>query len=119
MELVLVIPSVLAMLGDNPMQSEFACHIGFRGKFFCRVCWVKGVPDEDEDEDQGEADDTSASDASSAASGTESVTRAEKPKKGKKKQKKNESVADMISRITQFMTVRFGVPNDLESWTNV
>lgn len=24
------------------MQSEFACHIGLRGKFFCRACWVKG-----------------------------------------------------------------------------
>ncbi|PBK79410.1 hypothetical protein ARMGADRAFT_1049148 [Armillaria gallica] len=41
-EAVLLIPSIMAMLGDNPMQSEFACHIGLRGKFFCRVCWVKG-----------------------------------------------------------------------------
>ncbi|KAJ7442954.1 hypothetical protein B0H11DRAFT_1748777, partial [Mycena galericulata] len=41
-ELVLIIPAVLARLGDNPMQSEFACHIGLRGKFFCRACWVKG-----------------------------------------------------------------------------
>ncbi|KAJ7475261.1 hypothetical protein B0H11DRAFT_1728235, partial [Mycena galericulata] len=41
-ELVLMIPAVLALLGDNPMQSEFACHIGLRGKFFCRACWVKG-----------------------------------------------------------------------------
>jgi hypothetical protein len=39
---VLVIPSVMALLGDNPMQSEFACHIGLRGKLFCRACWVKG-----------------------------------------------------------------------------
>ncbi|KAJ7659052.1 hypothetical protein DFH06DRAFT_906935, partial [Mycena polygramma] len=42
-ELVLVIPEVLALLGDNPMQSEFACHIGLRGKLFCRACWVKGT----------------------------------------------------------------------------
>ena len=24
------------------MHSEFACHIGLRGKFFCHSCWVKG-----------------------------------------------------------------------------
>ncbi|KAJ2968879.1 hypothetical protein NUW54_g13095 [Trametes sanguinea] len=47
-EPVLVIPFVLALLGDNPMQSEFACHIGLQAKFFCRSCWCKGrdVPDE-------------------------------------------------------------------------
>ncbi|KAJ7710376.1 hypothetical protein B0H17DRAFT_1123529 [Mycena rosella] len=70
-ELVLVIPSVLAMLGDNPMQSEFACHIGFRGKFFCRVCWAKGDPDREDDETDNAANSdvgsvSSASDASSA-----------------------------------------------------
>ena len=30
------------------MQSEFACHIGLRGKFFCRACWVKGRDADDE-----------------------------------------------------------------------
>lgn len=46
--MVLLIPAVLAMLGDNPMQSEFACHVGLAGKFFCRCCWVKGRDAEDE-----------------------------------------------------------------------
>ncbi|KAK0488234.1 hypothetical protein EDD18DRAFT_1081691 [Armillaria luteobubalina] len=41
-EAVLLILSIMAMLGDNPMQSEFACHIGLHGKFFCQACWVKG-----------------------------------------------------------------------------
>ncbi|EGO30446.1 hypothetical protein SERLADRAFT_404610 [Serpula lacrymans var. lacrymans S7.9] len=51
-EVVLVIISVLALLGDNPMHSEFACHAGLQSKFFCRCCWVKGKDDNDmEDED--------------------------------------------------------------------
>ncbi|KIM68453.1 hypothetical protein SCLCIDRAFT_20369 [Scleroderma citrinum Foug A] len=40
-EMVLLIPAVLAMLGDNPMQSELACRVSLQGKFFCRNCWVK------------------------------------------------------------------------------
>lgn len=44
----MLIPTVLAMLGDNPMQSEFACHVGLTGKFFCHCCWVKGRDADDE-----------------------------------------------------------------------
>ncbi|KAJ7177170.1 hypothetical protein C8R46DRAFT_989326 [Mycena filopes] len=98
-ELVLVIPSVLAMLGDNPMQSEFACHIGFRGKFFCRVCWVKGSPEaEGEDGDAG-------CDASSASSRSASPVSGAPAAKKKKTKKKDESVGEMVSRITQFMSL--------------
>jgi hypothetical protein len=39
-ERVLVIPFVAALLGDNPMQSEFACHLGQGGNHFCRMCEV-------------------------------------------------------------------------------
>ncbi|KAK1235606.1 hypothetical protein PQX77_001159 [Marasmius sp. AFHP31] len=45
---ILVLPWTLALLGDNPMQSEFAAHIGLRGKFFCRVCKVKGKDSADQ-----------------------------------------------------------------------
>ncbi|KAI5996522.1 hypothetical protein F5J12DRAFT_907093 [Pisolithus orientalis] len=48
-EQVLMIPSVLALLGDNPMQSELACHVGLRGKYFCCVCNVKGHDTQDLD----------------------------------------------------------------------
>jgi len=41
-EPILVFPSVLALLEDNLMQSKFACHIGFHGKYFCQMCMVKG-----------------------------------------------------------------------------
>ena len=34
----MIFPVVLALLGDNPMQSEMACHIGLAGRKFCRVC---------------------------------------------------------------------------------
>ena len=36
-----MIPFVAVLLDDNPMQSEFACHISQAGKFFCRICDVK------------------------------------------------------------------------------
>ena len=42
-EPILIIPFVLALLGDNLMQSEFACHIGLWGRLFCHACWVEGV----------------------------------------------------------------------------
>lgn len=49
-ERVLLRTCVLAFLGDNPMQSEFACHIGLRGKFCCRVCDVGSWCDDDNDD---------------------------------------------------------------------
>ncbi|KAJ7176536.1 hypothetical protein C8R46DRAFT_1213111 [Mycena filopes] len=97
-DLVLVIPSVLAMLGDNPMQSEFACHIGFCGKFFCRACWVQGDPEKEDDDDGGDYSDAgSLSDASVQSNG---AADGKKKKRGKKKQ----TIPEMISRIQQFMT---------------
>ncbi|KAF5341196.1 hypothetical protein D9611_006121 [Ephemerocybe angulata] len=61
-EPVLIFPVVLALLGDNPMQSEMAAHIGLRGRKFCRACHVERgkhhrVPGEDEDSDDFDDDD--------------------------------------------------------------
>ncbi|KAI9063124.1 hypothetical protein FKP32DRAFT_1652266 [Trametes sanguinea] len=42
-EYVLVVPWILAFLGDNPMSSEFASHVGMQGKCFCRCCHVRGA----------------------------------------------------------------------------
>ncbi|KAF8480671.1 hypothetical protein JB92DRAFT_1757084 [Gautieria morchelliformis] len=41
--MVLLLVWILALLGDNPMQSEMSCHRGLLAKFFCRCCWVKGL----------------------------------------------------------------------------
>ncbi|KAL1740323.1 hypothetical protein HDZ31DRAFT_76965 [Schizophyllum fasciatum] len=76
-ELVLVIPSVLALLGDNPMQSEFACHAGLRAKFFCRICDAKG-------KDVGDDDGDGRQEAGSA---------------------RRESANVMVERVKRFMTV--------------
>ena len=52
----MLIPSVLALLGDNPMQSEFACHIGLVGKYFCGVCYACNPMIMEEDHDIAEMD---------------------------------------------------------------
>ncbi|EIN04249.1 hypothetical protein PUNSTDRAFT_76480, partial [Punctularia strigosozonata HHB-11173 SS5] len=41
-EEILLVPWVLAFQGDNPMASEFASHIGMKGKYFCRICHAFG-----------------------------------------------------------------------------
>lgn len=76
-ELVLVVPAVLAMLGDNPMQSELSCHIGLTGKYFCRICYVKGSDalDRDVGEEDG-SDDNPADNASDLSVSTASNTSA-------------------------------------------
>jgi hypothetical protein len=121
-EPVLVIPAVLALLGDNPMQSEFACHIGLWGKLFCRACWVKGTPEADPDagrshskspgpqhnkeNDEGEVSDA-PSNVGTATSADESSTEdlpAGKKGKGRKK-KAVESMVQMVDHVKSFMQV--------------
>ena len=128
-EPILVFPVVLALLGDNPMQSEFACHIGMRGKFFCRECWVKGTDAADvtlpseRNNDPGKSDDESVHSSEGYSSGEresdasevpgspdESTTPSEAPIpviSKKKKGKFVESMAAMIKRVTSFVKVCF------------
>jgi hypothetical protein len=130
-EPVLIFPVVLALLGDNPMQSEFACHIGMRGKMFCRACWVKGADalaepvftgtERTNDLDQGESDvDSARSSDGNASRGEESEGPEGEPNQQspmrtppnglpKKKGKFVESLSSMISRVMSFMKVCFTV----------
>ncbi|KAK7059475.1 hypothetical protein R3P38DRAFT_3303396 [Favolaschia claudopus] len=110
-EPVLVIPEVLALLGDNPMQSEFACHIGLRGKLFCRACWVKGSDANAADSaetpapaDRGESDAESvggSNEGSVAGSGDESDAAGKKKKRAKGKGKVQETLTQMIHRVNR------------------
>lgn len=115
-EMVLVVPSVLAMLGDNPMQSEIACHIGLAGKLFCRVCRVsKGSPDGESEEAvtasggrEATADETAsvrsqAADSVSDAASIDSSQGGHAGQNGRKK--KSETMAEMVDRVRRFMSV--------------
>ncbi|KAI9442451.1 hypothetical protein H4582DRAFT_1809218 [Lactarius indigo] len=106
---VLIIPFVSALLGDNPMQSEFACHIGQMGKFFCRMCDVKGFdappsgsrvpvnPTTSHDGNHATSDLPGTSDGESSAGGSPSGSHGRK--------KGDESMQDMVERITRFINI--------------
>ncbi|KAL1674996.1 hypothetical protein EV122DRAFT_219370 [Schizophyllum commune] len=95
-EPVLLIPSVLALLGDNPMQSEFACHIGLRGKLFCRTCWVKGFDGAQDDEANPLPDD--ASDNPAVAEGP-----APPKRKSRATKKMAETAGALLARLRAFI----------------
>ncbi|KAI9429051.1 hypothetical protein H4582DRAFT_2114726 [Lactarius indigo] len=107
---VLIIPFVSALLGDNPMKSEFACHIGQMGKFFCHMCDVKGFdappsgscvpvnPTTSHDGNHATSDLPGTSDGESSAGGSLSGSHGRK--------KGDESMQDMVERITCFINIR-------------
>ena len=95
---VLVLPWVLAMLGDNPMQSELACHIGMRGRFFCRTCWVYK-------HDGAHAPDGTGNDSARESEGSED----EIPTTSARRKVK-ESMTEMLDRVKRFVSVRTCFP---------
>ncbi|KAK1236064.1 hypothetical protein PQX77_000704 [Marasmius sp. AFHP31] len=125
---VLLLVWVLALLGDNPMQSEFACHIGLRGKFFCRTCFVKGKdamvdklfgptnsgnPSDSDDEDGNEGSDGEASDGGqSIASGASGASGT-----GKKRGATAETFSAMFERVKRFIKACVGEPRSKERTT--
>ncbi|KAF4584957.1 hypothetical protein EYR40_001783 [Pleurotus pulmonarius] len=113
-EPILVIPMVLALLGDNPMQSEFACHIGMRGKYFCRACWVKGSDALDADMPAGTSGEQHQSGSEAGDSGNDAVSDAgsgdkeAQPTSRKPRQRKakfKESLRQLVDRVTSFIKV--------------
>ncbi|KAJ7694731.1 hypothetical protein B0H14DRAFT_3659912 [Mycena olivaceomarginata] len=105
--------NVLALLGDNPMQSEFACHIGLRGKLFCRACWVKGTDALDLKRsnvpDDGSVAGSDGGGAGSAGHGSDlsdvsdsSGTGSQKAKKGGKVK---ETLVQMVNRVKDFVKI--------------
>ncbi|KAI0071046.1 hypothetical protein K474DRAFT_1687227 [Panus rudis PR-1116 ss-1] len=117
-EWALLIPSVLAILGDNPMQSEIACHIGLRGNFFCRSCWVSSSTVESEDGEVGDdnaqpGEDTQGEDtASDNASIYSNISESEATdsrsaggqKQARRRRKPVETMKQMMDRLKRFMT---------------
>ena len=98
--MVLVIPVVLAILGDNPMQSEIACHIGLTGKFFCRNCMVYGQ-EVVEEQAGGGAAPREHTRAESVASDSSVASNDSAKKKGKRK----ETMQDLVDRARRFLGV--------------
>ncbi|KIY49003.1 hypothetical protein FISHEDRAFT_73073 [Fistulina hepatica ATCC 64428] len=135
-KMVLLVPSVLAMLGDNPMQSEFACHVGFMGRLFYRICKVVGrqadnvttcspvdpLPGNDPDTDcnppgdrEHNIDDNVSlvSEGSYASEGhDEQVAAAVSGAKGTKRSKRCETMNEMLRRVKDFLKV--GKPRERE-----
>ncbi|KAI6097005.1 hypothetical protein EDD16DRAFT_1698021 [Pisolithus croceorrhizus] len=112
-EMVLVILAVLAMLSDNPMQSELVCHVGLQGKFFCCNCWVQGVGTDSGQPPQstGRAvltnldDDTHSIETGSHATNSDGSLHwgVTCPLKGKGCQ--SETMQDLVDRVRHFLGV--------------
>lgn len=107
-----MIPAVLAIFGDNPMQSELACHVGLAGKFFCQNCWVKGrdtVGKEELADNDANSDSDSVCTASTQSEGSGQEELAPAP--GRKKQKHKETMQELVDQAKRFLDVRVSLPS--------
>ncbi|KAG6835924.1 hypothetical protein H0H93_013289 [Arthromyces matolae] len=107
-EYVLMIPSVVALLGDNPMQSELSCHVGLMGKYFCRVCQVKGFDTSDQPSQPSQQEETAPhgenSEAETASEVSDAGSELLQVKHGAKGRKKaNETLHSMVERVKRFL----------------
>ncbi|KAF9494386.1 hypothetical protein BDN71DRAFT_1563932 [Pleurotus eryngii] len=98
-EPILVIPMILALLGDNPMQSEFAS------------CWVKGsdaldadVPTNEQQGNPGSDAGDSGSEVASDASGDQTST-VPVQKRHRRKGKFKESLQQIVDRVGAFIKI--------------
>lgn len=91
------------MLGNNPMQSELACHIGLRGKLFCRACWVTGQ----EAEEAGFRPATEGDGVSDNSESSVNSTMSARPgQTSPQDQGTTETIRDVVARATHFLSVR-------------
>ncbi|KAG8953004.1 hypothetical protein FRC03_011958 [Tulasnella sp. 419] len=103
-EEVLVFIVVLALLGDNPMQSELACHMGLAAKLFCRVCWVSSRTNADKDEEEESEDNGSdAQSVGSLGSAAGSARSGNSVVRTLKRRKAVETRESMVDRVYRFM----------------
>jgi len=111
-EMFLVIPAVLAMLGDNPMQSEIVCYIGLKGKFFCRNCWVKGSDAANREVSPAHGD---GGDMSNVSVGSNASNHSQQSLGGKKTwQKQKETLKELADCAHQFLGVCQSFPLSFE-----
>ncbi|KAI5982242.1 hypothetical protein EDC04DRAFT_2915769 [Pisolithus marmoratus] len=109
-EMALIIPAVLAMLGDNLMQSELACHVGLQGKYFCRNCWVHGAgADSSQRPDlagvavTNSDDDARSIQTGSVATDSDGSLHRDVTHQSKRKGRRSETMQDLVDRARRFL----------------
>ena len=106
--MTLIIPVILAILGDNPMQSELACHVGLAGKLFCRCCFVHG-----RDSSEPVTSQTSSSRQQNYASDSDSVASLHLSESQEHrhtgKTRKRETMEQLLARTRRFLGVSLAV----------